>query len=44
MTCIECQRAAETGEAGGAGSADWSRVMDTGLVDRDVSFSDLETS
>ena len=37
MTCIECQRAAETGSAGAPG--DWSRMLDN-----DVSFSDLETS
>lgn len=42
-SCIECQRAAETsGGAGGAGG-DWSRVLDTGFSDVDVSFSDLET-
>ena len=37
MTCIDCQRAAETGAAGAPG--DWSR-----LLDNDVSYSDLETS
>jgi DnaK suppressor protein len=42
-SCIECQRAAEnSGAAGGQGS-DWSRVLDTGFSDVDVSFSDLET-
>ena len=41
-SCIECQRAAEnSGGAGGAGG-DWSRVLDTGYSDTDVSFSDLE--
>jgi DnaK suppressor protein len=41
-SCIECQRAAEnSGGAGGAGG-DWSRVLDTGYSDVDVSFSDLE--
>ena len=44
MTCIECQRAAERGEGGTATGADWSRVMDTGLGDSEVSFRDLETS
>ena len=44
MTCIECQRAAESGEGGTAAGADWSRVMDTGLGDSEVSFRDLETS
>ena len=37
MTCIECQRAAETGSTGAVG--DWSKVLDN-----DVSYSDLETS
>lgn len=42
--CIECQRATEN--AGGAGGygGDWSRVLDTGMIDVDVSFSDLEAS
>jgi DnaK suppressor protein len=41
-SCIECQRAAElSGGHGGSGS-DWSRVLDTGFSDTDVSFSDLE--
>lgn len=42
--CIECQRATEN--AGGAGGygGDWSRVLDSGMVDVDVSFSDLEAS
>lgn len=41
-SCIECQRAAEnSGGAGGAGG-DWSRVLDTGFTDTDVTFSDLE--
>lgn len=42
-SCIECQRAAEMGGAGGAHGSDWSRVLDTGFSDVDVSFSDLET-
>lgn len=41
--CIECQRAAETGGAGGGYSADWSRVMDV-APDVDVSFTDLEAT
>jgi DnaK suppressor protein len=41
-SCIECQRAAETSGGAGSGSGDWSRVLDTGFVDTDVSFSDLE--
>lgn len=43
VTCIECQRTAETGGAGGLGGADWSRVLDNGFGDSEVSFSDLET-
>ncbi len=43
-SCIECQRASETAGAGGAYSGDWSRVLDGGVVDVDVSFSDLEAS
>ena len=42
-SCIECQRAAETSGGAGGGSGDWSRVLDTGYTDADVSFSDLET-
>ena len=42
-SCIDCQRAAETGGGAGGGSGDWSRVLDTGFSDADVSFSDLET-
>jgi DnaK suppressor protein len=43
-SCIECQRASESAGAGGAYSGDWSRVLDGGVVDVDVSFSDLEAS
>ena len=42
-SCIECQRAAENGAGGGGNAGDWSRVLDTGFSDADVSFSDLET-
>jgi RNA polymerase-binding transcription factor len=41
-SCIECQRAAETGGGLGGAGNDWSRVLDTGFADTDVSFSDLE--
>jgi DnaK suppressor protein len=41
-SCIECQRAAETGGGAGGQAGDWSRVLDTGFTDVDVSFSDLE--
>jgi DnaK suppressor protein len=40
--CIECQRAAEMAGGGHGGSGDWSRVLDTGFTDVEVSFSDLE--
>ena len=42
--CIECQRASENAGAGGAYAGDWSRVLDSGMVDVDISFSDLEAS
>jgi DnaK suppressor protein len=41
-SCIECQRAAEHGGGAGGQNGDWSRVLDTGFTDTDVSFSDLE--
>ena len=42
--CIDCQRANEnSGGAGGYGG-DWSRVLDGGGIDMDISFSDLEAS
>lgn len=39
--CIDCQRAAETA---GPGEANWSRVIETGHTENDISYSDLETS
>lgn len=41
-TCIDCQRANETASGGAGYGSDWSRVLDGGTVDLDVSFSDLE--
>ena len=41
-SCIECQRASESGAAGGFVSGDWSRVFDTGATDTEVSARDLE--
>jgi DnaK suppressor protein len=41
-SCIECQRAAETSGGAGGANGDWSRVLDTGFNDTDVSFTDLE--
>jgi DnaK suppressor protein len=43
MTCIECQRVAETGGANAA-AAEWGRALEAGLGDSEVSFSDLESS
>lgn len=41
-SCIDCQRAAETGGVGGGADGDWSRVLDTGFNEADVSLTDLE--
>lgn len=41
-SCIECQRAAELDGTAGGNRGDWSRVLDTGYSDADVSFTDLE--
>jgi len=43
-SCIECQRATESAGGGGHYSADWTRVLDGGQLDSEVSFSDLETT
>lgn len=40
--CIECQREAEKSGSGGGSAADWSRILDTGAGDVDLSVSDLE--
>ncbi|MFP6612975.1 MAG: TraR/DksA C4-type zinc finger protein, partial [Pirellulales bacterium] len=40
-TCIECQRAAEQDGVGGAGGADWSRVLDSS-ADVELSINDIE--
>jgi DnaK suppressor protein len=40
--CIDCQRAAETGNLDARREADWGRVVDTGFSDADVSLTDLE--
>lgn len=40
--CIECQRAAESGELEGRGESNWGRVIDTGYSDADVSINDFE--
>ncbi|MBA3480356.1 MAG: TraR/DksA C4-type zinc finger protein, partial [Pirellulales bacterium] len=41
-SCIECQRATESAGGGIGYGGDWSRVLDGGAVDVDVSFSDLD--
>jgi len=43
-SCIECQRANEIAGAAGGYAGDWSRVLDGGAADVDVSFSDLEAT
>ena len=40
--CIDCQREAENDGSASGPSADWSRVLDTGYGDNDVSLNDLE--
>jgi DnaK suppressor protein len=40
--CIDCQREAERGGAGGGHSPDWSRILDANYGDNDVSLNDLE--
>lgn len=41
-SCIECQRASETGGGANGQGGDWSRVLDSSFPDVDISFSDLE--
>jgi len=43
-SCIDCQRAAEESSGAPTYSGDWSRIVDSGSADVDVSFSDLEAS
>jgi DnaK suppressor protein len=40
--CIECQRENERNGISESGIDDWSRLMDSGESEGDVSFSDLE--
>ena len=40
-TCIECQREAERQGSNGAGSGDWSRVLDSS-AEADMSINDIE--
>jgi DnaK suppressor protein len=41
---IDCQRANDSAGIGGHYAGDWSRIPDGGLLDADVSFSDLEAN
>jgi DnaK suppressor protein len=40
--CIECQREAERAGAAAGGDSDWSRLLDSGSGDGDLSINDLE--
>ena len=40
--CIKCQREAEREGSGAAGDVDWSRLLDVGSHDADVSINDIE--
>lgn len=40
--CIKCQREAEREGAAGAADVDWSRLLDTGTADADLSINDIE--
>lgn len=40
--CIECQQAAENGTLEDRRNNDWSRVVDTGFSDPEVSVADIE--
>lgn len=40
--CIKCQREAEREGGGGPGDVDWTRLLDVGGHDVDVSINDLE--
>lgn len=40
--CIECQREMERTGAAGGSAADWSRIMDDGSNDSDLTINDIE--
>lgn len=40
--CIKCQREAEREGSGGRGDVDWSRLLDSGAGDADLSINDIE--
>ncbi len=41
-SCIQCQREAEQLGGGAGHSADWGRILDTSVVDQDITLNDLE--
>ncbi|MFV2068091.1 MAG: TraR/DksA family transcriptional regulator [Pirellulales bacterium] len=41
-SCIECQREAERRGENGGHAADWSRVLETGYGESDVTLNDIE--
>jgi len=41
-SCIKCQREAERDGSGGVADVDWSRLLDTGAGDADLSINDIE--
>jgi DnaK suppressor protein len=40
--CIKCQREAEREGLGGRADADWSRLLDVGVGEPDLTISDIE--
>ncbi|MCR4414944.1 MAG: TraR/DksA C4-type zinc finger protein, partial [Thermoguttaceae bacterium] len=40
--CIKCQREAEREGTGGLADVDWSKLLDSGSHDVDLSISDIE--
>ncbi len=40
--CIKCQREAEREGSGARGDVDWSRLLDSGVGDADLSINDIE--
>lgn len=40
--CIDCQREAEKGSLSEGADADWSRILDTGSSENDLSINDIE--
>jgi DnaK suppressor protein len=40
--CIKCQREAEREGGAGGGDVDWSRLLDSGSHDVDLTINDIE--